>query len=280
MSNPVKDQIKREDLKENIMKKVIFSIYYPGVVEPEFIINLFKDNFKDHFGDLETFYAGNLDSDLYNFDEISESLSLPGREILNHPVFRFSENKFGKDTVILDIGKYFSVLIVECDKYEGIDLYLDFFSKYIDFMNKEILFFKIKSLRLRKLGGNIYFDSKEIFNDFEKEYFNFNFDGTKYQSKNSIYKDILECDSPNEPTINYIRSFDTGDYYDLESNEIKRAFQVLLDIDSYYNEEALEALDLSYESIKKLLEKTNTVHLFEIFKMSVTEQFLNSNSHD
>ncbi|MCX8534340.1 hypothetical protein [Chryseobacterium luquanense] len=279
MRNQVKDQIKREDLKENIMKRIIFSVNYQGVVAPNIISSLFATKFEKYFGVMETTYADQLDHDIYNFNEISDTLSIPKREIENQEVYRFSENKFGKDYVILDISKYFSTMLIECVQYEGIDLYLDFFSEYINFLDEEISFFKAKALRLRKLGGSIFFETGEIFNNFEKEYFNFDFEESIYRSKRSIYKDMLECADQNGPIINYVRSFDTGDYYDSKRDEIIRAFQVLLDIDSSYSEEALDALIKNGGNIKAILENTNNVHLFEIFKMSVTEQFLKSNSH-
>ncbi len=260
------------------MKSIIFQINYQGMISPEKVSDAFSEKFKQYFNDLEITFAGSLDSEIYNFDEISDVLSIPVREIQNQDVYRYSENKFGSDYAILDISKYFSVLTIECRQYEGIDLYLEFFSYFIEFLYNEVAFFKIKTLRLRKLGGKIFFDNNEIFDVFEKEYFNFG--NTEYNSLKCVYKDILEGEETGSPIINYIRYFDSGEYYDAQTNEDKKAFQVLLDIDSYYTEEKLDSLEFNEKDVRSLLEHTNNEHLFKIFKMSVTEKFLKLNSHE
>jgi len=274
-----KNQIKRKQLKKNMMKNIIFKIDYQGVIDTEDIIKLFNENFKSLFQNFQTTFHNKVDFDLNNIDDISDTLSIPVKEIQKQEIYRFTNNTFGKDQLILDISKYFTALTVNCQDYEGIDKYLNFFSKYIDFLYENSDFLKIKRIGLRKIGGKIYFKQNDIYNDFEQKYFNFDFTDTTYNSIRNRYIDVLQFDEKS-PIINYVRSFETGIYQDNETKEKSNAFQVLLDLDGYYSEEILDIIGFKKGMAQKVLEITNNEHLFNIFKMSVTEEFLKANSNE
>lgn len=274
-----KDQIKREQLKKNIMKNIIFRIDYQGIIDSEDIIKSFKEQFKGSFKNFQTTFHSKVDFEINNIEDISDTLSIPIKEIEKQEIYRFTQNTFGKDQLILDISKYFTTFTVICQEYEGINEYLSFFSKFIDFLFDCNDFLKIKKIGLRKIGGKIYFDNKDIHKDFEQKYFNFNFTDTSYNSIRNRYVDVLQYDDTN-PIINYVRSFETGIYHNNETDEKSNAFQVLLDIDGYYSENILDKIDFKKGMAQKVLETTNNEHLFNIFKMSVTETFLKANSNE
>ena len=51
-------------------------------------------------------------------------------------------------------------------------------------------------------------------------------------------------------------------------------------IDGYYSENILDKIGFEKGMAQKVLEITNNEHLFNIFKMSVTETFLKANSNE
>jgi uncharacterized protein (TIGR04255 family) len=274
-----KDQIKRKTLKTNMMKNIIFRIDYQGIIDSEDIIKCFNERFKGLFKNFQTTFHSKVDFDLNNIEDISDTLSIPVKEIQKQEIYRFTNNTFGRDNLILDISKYFTTLTVNCLEYEGIDKYLKFFSSFIDFLFDNSAFLKIKRIGLRKIGGKIYLEHKDIYEDFEQKYFNFDFTDTIYSSIRNRYSDVLQFDDTNA-IINYVRSFETGIYQDNETKKTSNAFQVLLDIDGYYSENILDIIGFKKGMAQKVLESTNNEHLFNIFKMSVTEKFLKENSNE
>lgn len=266
-----KDKIERSDLKSNIMKRIIFRIDYQGVIDIEDILKSFETKFEKSFKTLERTFHNKLDFGINNIEDISETLSIPVKEIQKQEIYRFKESTLGQDNLTLDISKYFTTLTVDCSNYEGIDLYLDFFVKLIDLLYEEEDYLKIKRVGLRKIGGSIYFERDKIFEDFNKKYFNFDFQDTNFNSITNRYEDVLQHDDKS-PVINYIRSFETGVMRD--NSESKVAFQVILDIDGYYSENILNNINFGKGKAEELLKKTNHEHLFRIFKMSMTEDFL------
>jgi uncharacterized protein (TIGR04255 family) len=274
-----KDKIERNQLKKNMMKNIIFRIDYQGIIDSEDIIKCFKEHFKGLFKNFQTTFHNKVDFDLNNIEDISDTLSIPVKEIQKQEIYRFTNNTFGKDNLILDISKYFTTFTINCQEYEGIDEYLNFFSSYIDFLFENSDFLKIKRIGLRKIGGKIYFEHKNIYEDFEQKYFNFDFTDTIYNSIRNRYADVLQYDKT-DPIINYVRSYETGVYQNNDTKEKSNAFQVLLDIDGLYSENILDTIGFEKGMAQKVLERTNNEHLFNIFKMSVTEKFLKENSNE
>lgn len=269
-----KDKIERKHLKRNIMKTVIFRIDYQGVTEVEDLVEPFKEKFDGYFKSYITTFHNRVDLELNKIEEISELLAIPIKEIERQIIHRFSQNQFGSDLATLDISKYFTTLSINCTEYHLIDEYLKFFSELTDFFFSINSYLKIKRIGLRKIGGDIFFGLDEIFKSFEKKYFNFDFEETHFNATKNRYYDELRGDSKS-PIINYARSFETGKWTDVKELKEKPAFQVILDIDAYYNIELLESLNFGKGMIFDLLQETNNTYLFELFKMSVTKEFLN-----
>jgi uncharacterized protein (TIGR04255 family) len=272
-----KPNITRADLKSNIMKNVIFRIDYQGVMDASTLVETFLKSFKGVFGSRENTFHNKIDIQFSNIDSISETLSIPVREIEKQEIQRFKDSKLGPENAILDISKYFTTLLIECDgKYEGIDQYATFFSKLIEQYLAENEFIKIKRIGLRKIGGNIYFNKEEIHNDFEKEHFNFDFSKEGFNSINNKTVDIFNAEDTS-PIIIYQRSFDKGVALDKDGNE-KIAYQAILDIDSYYEEGVLNELGFTKGNISGIISSMNDKYLFDLFKISMTETFFKKHS--
>ncbi len=268
-----KKDVGRNDLKQNMMKKVIFRIDYHGIIETEDVIKEFKSEFKDKFGSFVTTFHNKVDLVIDNIEEMSDTLSVPIKEIERQEIFRFTNNKFGNDIVTFDVSKYYTSLTVDCKNYTNIDEYLDFFSDYTEFLYGKNEYLVIKRLGIRKIGGLLYFDLNNIFKDFEKKYFDFGFEEEKYTSLRSRYYDALHG-KENDPLVNYTRTFESGKYYDQEKGTEEDAYQVLLDLDCYYREGELTNIGFGIGKVNNILSLTND-ELFDLFKMSVTEDYLN-----
>ncbi|WP_415325096.1 hypothetical protein [Chryseobacterium sp. MMS23-Vi53] len=274
----MKDQIQREDLQKNMMKNIIFRVYYQGIIDSEDIIRKFNETFKDSFKSFETTFYSKLELDFNNIDDVIDTLSIPRSEIQSQEIFRYTENTFGTDNLIFDINKYFSSLTIDCTNYVNIDSYLKFFADYLEFLYDHNEFLKIKKIALRKLGGNIYLDSESIYEDFESNLFKSNFQEYGYFPMQNRYEDILQSDEK-EPIINIIRSYELGTYKNEKGEDIP-AFQVLLDLEGYYPEYILEKIDFGKSQVEKIFKNINHNHLFNIFKLTVTENYLHKHSRN
>lgn len=274
----MKSSIKRTDLKKNMMRTIIFRIDYQGIIgSMDDLVNVFHSTFQNKFKKFDAVFQNTIDIELNNAEDISKSLSIPVKEIIKQQIYRFSENEFGTDSCVLDISKYYTALVVTCTNYSYIDEYLKFFSEYIEFLFKENSFIQIKRLGLRKIGGKIYNQVDNIYDDFEKEYFNFKI-GEYHVSRNN-YTDVLFADK-SSPVINFNRSLESGfekvQHPDgrIEENP---AYQVILDLDGFYDESRLSTIKFSKDNTKEILETINHKHLFDIFIMSMTEDFIEKN---
>lgn len=267
-----KDTITREQLEKNMMKNVIFRLDFQGIINLEDILKGFQQNFKGKFKDMETTYHNHIDLQIVNFEEISESLSIPVKELERQEIFQFSNNQFGNDTLTFNISKYFASLNVECVEYKCIDEYLNFFSSFADFLIETCDFLKFKRIGLRKVSGKIYLTPEAVFRDFEKKYLNFDF-GNNFKPIRSQYLDFLQKND-HSPIVNYKRLLSTGMYFDVDQNKSVSAYQIQLDIDGYLQEDLLPE-KVNKGQIKGIFEDINVNHLFNLFKMSVTEEFLN-----
>ena len=272
-----KEEIKRHHLKGNIMKQLIFRIDYQGVqnyqelIDSEFVESVFQERI--------TTFQNSINLQISNIEEVSENLSIPVKEIQQQEIQRYSKCVLGKEDVILDISRYFTILTVICNNnYEGIDRYSDFFSNLIHTYYNRSKYIKIKRLGLRKIGGDIFFDPTNINEVFDKEHFNFDFSKTGFYSNKISYLNVLETPKL-LPQVNYIRTLEKGIYID--DGAEKEAYQVILDIDAYCQNGRLESAKFGERTnVKPFIDHINNDFLFEIYKMSMTENFLNDNLHE
>lgn len=271
-----KNEIKREDLKSNIMKNIIFRFDYQGMIDSTDFVKLFNENFKDFFLEYRKNIHNTVDLQLNNIEDISDTLSIPISEIKKQDIHVFKKNSFGSDKLTLIVSIYNTILNIECVNYKNVNEYIEFINNYIELLFKQNQYLSLKRFGLRKIGTSIYTDFKEINVDFEMKYFNFEetvFEHYKLQ-KNRIEEIIF--DQHTGLKVNFIRSLDTGIIFEEENNEEKKAYQVTLDLDAYLDEIALNNNNYK-ENLKALIPEINNNHLFNIFKHSVTQDFLNKN---
>ncbi len=271
-----KDNINREHLQDNIMKHIIFRFDYQGMIDSTDFVKKFHKYFNGQFLSYSKNTHNQVDLLLNNIEDISNTLSIPVNEISKQDIHVFSNNTFGTDKLTLNISVYNTILNIECANYKNIDPYLDFINRYISFLFEQESYINLKRFGLRKIGSNIYDDFNSIHRDLEKEYFSFK---ESYFEKYSLFRsrieDVLILES-SKLKINYIRHIDTGNIVNNETSELTKAFQVFLDLDAYLDEEALQ-FNKYKENLPSLITNINNDILFNLFKNSVTTEFLNKN---
>lgn len=272
-----KQQISRESLNNNIMKHIIFRFDYQGMIDSTDFVKLFHKEFNGFFKSYSKNTHNKVDINLNDIEDISNTLSIPVSEIIKQDIHVFSDNQFGSDSVTLNISIYNTILNIECVDYKNIDEYLGFIIKYANFLFTNESYIALKRFGLRKIGSNIYENFNLIHQDFEKEYFSFKetyFDGF------SLYRNRIEEVLFKEDTklkINFIRNLDTGNVFNQNSEEPIKAFQVSLDLDAYLDEEALTMNEYK-ENLANLITDINNNILFNLFKNSMTKEFLAKNT--
>lgn len=267
-----KNEIQRHDLKDNIMKFALFRIDYLGVADATELQKAFVDHFKGTFEKFATISQNQYDLQISDPESISETLSIPVKEIREQKIFRFSQNTFGiENKLTLDISTYFTTLNIECYKYKSIDEYLNFFIELIKCFKARNSYLDIRRIGLRKVGGSVFFNINEITNKFESNYFDFVTTSISGSSlKSALHTDVLHFEKG--PDVNFTRSFDLGTYRDKEGKDVE-AYQVKLDLDGYFSSDSCEQ---DMVKMKKQLTELNNKHLFNLYKESVTKEFLNS----
>lgn len=272
-NNMAKSNFDRYSLNNNILKQVIFRLDYKGVVNVVNLIEAFQSRFKNAFISLDNVFASQIDIELADIKDIGETLSIPLKELEKQEIYRFTNNTFGLDNnLTLDICKYFTTLSIDCNNYKTIDEYKDFFVNLVDFFLSNEEFISIKRFGLRKIAGDIFNNTDDIFANFEKQYISVSSELNQLNSIKSSYLDVI---SQNDGSIiNYNRSIDTGTL--IREDGVKtKAYQVVLDFNGYFDEADLNNFNIKSDpqNISNIINIIND-RLFELFKMSVTEEFL------
>jgi len=273
-----KSEIIREMLKQNIMKEVIFRIDYLGIISIENTLKEFETEFGAKFKRYTKTFNNRIDLGNIEFEQISESLSIPVKELQRLDIHRFTENTFGTDELTFDISNYYTVLHIKCKEYQNIDLYLDFFTEYVEFLRVLNKFVSFKRFGLRKIGFMVDEKISQLLGNFEETYFHTKVSNPLFGTIGNQYVDLLL--SVDEIfNFTYRRVVDRG--FIQNDDGVTDAMQIILDIDGYINEDAIVKNNFAdKEQCKSLLRKLNDVYLFELFKISVTEKFLNNNFHE
>lgn len=269
-----KGSIGREMLKSNIMKSIMFKFDYYGVIDIKDTIKEFTNSFGTYFDFFEE-QNENYWNDENSIEEISNTLAIPKTEIETQTFYRFKSTKFANNPIAFDISKYCTILRVECENYTNIDPYIDFLSKYFKLFFDINKYLRLQRADLRKIGSKIYLNHYEIFDDFEQKYFDFEIESDYYNLK-TLRK--IETYTVKEFDLNIVhaRIFDTGLYFDEEKQDELPAYRIILDIGGYMDGESLIKHEYA-KNMSDLLKRINDQYLFDIFKKSVTMEFLKKN---
>lgn len=265
-----KDEINRSDLKKNIMRNIILRIDFQGVLDIEEFIKKIRAEDLRIFSNFDKKEEYKLNLKFRpNLSSVKEMLDLSDEEILSQKVFEFYENKLLSGQVYLYIGAYYMMLVVDCsEEYKNINSYVDYFSALIKKLILKNKFISLKRFGIRKISYDYFYSLESLFEVFEE----------KSNIKNLINETISRNlkGIKNESNINYFRKIEDG-LLTNEAGEEIYGYKGTLDFDAYYGPEYLR------ENWKSLISKIDediyklNDDLFEVFKESVTKDFLNKN---
>lgn len=270
-----KRNIKREDIKKNLLKKVLLRIDYDGIASIDNYVENHYDFFGKYFSDTCKGSINNATIDRKSLDEIADRLSLDVKEFRKEPLHFFRSPKrdviVGTDDVELTISTYYVALDIKCNNYQTIDQYMDLIIDLFQSLYTTFKMFKVRRAAIRKISGDT-FDSYVALN---KVYESDLFFGKQVEPNAEI--DIFQREyhdayilTDHTKKVNYARKFRTIKY---EGN-IK--LQTVLDTDVYCDEFCLRMHKCSNEQdLKELMYSIND-HQFDLFKESVTIDYLKS----
>ena len=272
-----KSQYDRYSLKENQLKKILIRVDYSGVTTIDNWIESIKADFtKPYFDRYVKRIRNNATMDFSNLEEIARTLSIPISEIIKEPIHTFSDSKFKdqEDKVVLDITSLYSALSIECIHYKCINPYIEFVSKLIENLLASDSYIQIKRIGIRKIGGCEFEDMNTVYNVYEKDVVFCNLiDEADIEMANREYTDRF-FKKEEQIKVNYTRL--------CRNIKIKGTdkTQVILDMDGYVDEELINQNSYQFprDIHTVLFDKINN-YLFELFKSSVTLNYLERHGH-
>lgn len=259
-----KAEIKRNDLKSDFLKQTIVRIDYDYMFE-DYVENTMKNidaflgnkgytiknNFMSQFGLKVDFEKLNNDMNANLMDNIN--VESDKRE-------KFISFINEKKHIKIDITREYSAITVEYQEHIHFDEILEIFDKIVEELYKSRNNLKVKRLGLRKINVYMMENLDKINDYFENNIFAFsssNLPSYQFVGKNSFDNYLY-----NGYTVNQIANIAQGF---LQTNDGPKLLnQLALDFDIYVENPSKEVL------LKDMNDK-----LFDIYKNSLTEAFLN-----
>lgn len=270
-----KVNIEREHIKKNLLKKVLIRIDYDGVANIDSYVDNHYDFFDKYFGDTYKGSINNATIDRRSLDEIANRLSLDVKEFRKEPLHFFRSPKpdeiVGTDDVELTISTYYAALDIRCNNYQTINQYINLITELFQSLFSTFKMFKVRRVAIRKISGGVF----DTYEDLNAVYEPGLFFGTQIKPNTEIeifqreYNDAYIL-TDHTKKVNYSRKFRTI------NSEGSVKLQTVLDTDVYCDGYCLQLLRCSNDKeLSELLFAINN-HQFDLFKESVTIEYLKS----
>lgn len=260
-----KDSYTRDNFQSSLLKKIIIRVDFTPVIDIVSICNSLQE-------DLSTWFS---QKNVIKTDNFSISLSPNELEIGSVPIditdtvniYRFYTSKIEPvQDVFLDISASFVCLNINCnDSYQKIDKYLSIVSRVIKGILELDKFTSLTRIAIRKIDGKSFNSKSEA-----KHTFEFVDDTVEPISIKGIVTlnnsmSYLLFDNDNKIQVNYRRSSQSLD---------DEKFRAVLDLDGYIDNNNIIGLERPDDiEFSNCLTRINNL-LFELFKYSVTIEFL------
>lgn len=266
-----KNNIDRNDLKNNILQRIIFRVDYKGIVEID--TNTIKKiakilpNIDEKKNDwqLEETYTREIDFELNDPEVIETKLVIPVKELNKLKSFKYSSQFYSTE---ISINKYFTAITIGTNAYRKFDFYNDLFSKVVHRIRQDNDFMRIIRIGLRKINAILINQLNSINNFFEE--FSFKNISSKISLENVHFSRNESIDNFSKEYYNFnlIRVINEVLYNDED------VYQTVLDIDGYIKYDSILA---DIDSGDKLSKELNIINefIFKIFKDNLQENFLN-----
>lgn len=266
----------RSNMRENMLKKVLIRVDYNGVTDiDKWILKLKKDNsLSSHFKSYNQELQSRTSFDLSNLGDFEVSNSYPSSRI-KEPLHKFYEGNFKdrEDAVLMEVSGYFLVFTITCKNYINLDIYIEFLSEYFEKFLKFDKYIDIKRIGIRKVGGDEFDSIEGVGKTFEKIIFGLNIKGIPKKKFELEYVDRF-FDEEQNIKVNFSRRCRTINVKGKGS-----IYQALIDLDGYVDSSVMTHADFDNPNCFKQLITNINNYLFELYKISVTEQFLKTKSN-
>lgn len=267
------NEIQRSDINYNFLKKIIIRIDYNGILERELEktveqLKIYLRN-KD-FIRFEENYINKVDFEIKDPEMIETQRMIPVQEINKTKSYIFKNEN---DIIEIQVSKYYTSITVDYDKYIKFEALCELFKNVIDIIKINNNYMRILRLGLRKINNCILLDLNRINEIIKLQYFSHL--NTLFSDDTSLpilNKHSIDTFIYKQTNVNLIRHISGGI---LEENGIQRdAYQFVLDIDAYRNEEEFfEELIKSPNGIYEELLNLNTI-LFKTYINILEETFI------
>lgn len=262
--NMVKNEIGREVLKYNFLKKIIIRFDYDGMDDTELdqVLADVSLELKEHGYTNRTIETATEMQIQLDDPESGNYSEVYGKKVREQKVFVFHN---GNPQVKLGISSSSACINIEETKYVDCLTYCDVLWKVMKIISKsgKVPFFEFKRFGLRKINQCILRDIKCLNQYFEPAHFHV----FRFQGEDSIREKIMQIRDSLEIAdynVNLNRMLIRGELGGQE------AYQVNYDADIYLLDEGVEEL---IQNEEKIAEMNNW--LFALYKDAVTESFLN-----
>lgn len=265
MESSMKKEIDRNYFKNNFLKKIIVRFDFTGVLEQEIEENMpgLQSKFKAKgYDEFRNEYSSEIDFQVED-PEFIEVNGLPVNEIRKQKsyVYRNSENG-----IEIKISAWYAYVSVENKNYVSFSEYSRDLTDAVNSLKEHLSFINFTRFGIRKINQCIIKDLDLLNHYFEKEYYQMIAKEHGYLSK--LYQ-TKDCYMDGDYNVNLIRTVITGEY------EGKPAYQVILDADVYITGNKIEDLLKDESYIKDM-----NSNLFELYKASITDDFIKKLGHE
>ena len=272
-------------MRANMLRKVLIRIDYDGVTDINEWIKLFKekDELSSYFQKYTKGVQNQATISLSNMEEIAASRYIPLSTFQSEPLHRFSDAVFKdengilrEDKIVMDVTSLFLTFSIDCVNYKNMDVYINFLNNYIRAFLENDKYIVIQRIGVRKLGGDVF----ESLDDFSKT-----FEGSVFATPDAanlkgglIDREYVDRIIKNDETVkvNFARRCRA-----IKTADGKTVYQALLDIDGYVDKGLIEKNQYRFpELFERVVKNQINDYLFELYKLSVTEQYLKDNGEE
>lgn len=265
-----KEQYTRENFKSSLLKQIIIRVDFSTITDVKgFIMKLKSEPWLSRsFNGYRPIKTNNINLQI-DTKTIEDNRFIPIEVKETGTIHRFYDSLIEPiQSTTMDIGSSFICIIIQCsEQYDKIDPYLNIIADTMMVLQQYDNYAHFERFGIRKIDGNDYKNENEAYQTFEKNRFIEDsgkvLEGTLFKQ---VYTDIFLSEKYNIK-VNLTRGLER-----LNNGMLR----FVLDTDGYVDESNFKEEDCdSKDKIISLLKDRINEGLFQIFKVYVTEDFLN-----
>lgn len=256
----------RDIFKSSLLKQVIIRADYSYITDLNRFITELKSWSKDFFSGYRIIRTNSIDLRIDSIAISNRQIPVDIKETEN--IHRFYDSQIiPKQDTTIDISSNFICITIDCDEnYGKIDPYLDYISEVMEKLKSYDSYVQFNRLAIRKIDGSDFDNLDKAYEIFEKIN---GFEDSIIENVKKVkqsYTDIFISENANLK-INLTRSIEH-----FPSGNVR----YVLDTDGYID----SVTDLSKKDDYLSLFNNINNELFRIFKINVTETFLNNGTYE